>query len=147
MPKTHLRNHRKQNLPVLLLELQLCALTAVGQNLLSIKLNVDASDAATNVLRTTLTIPVKPGPLTLFYPKWIPGEHSPTGPINDLVGLKITANGKSIPWALIQKAIQTAITAKQIRFASESNIPMPCTTSNAQLIKLEKINYVFKLIA
>jgi len=48
-------------------------------------------------------------------------------------------NGKSIPWALIQKAIQTAITAKQIRFASESNIPMPCTTSNAQLIKLEKM--------
>src|SRR5882762_4372981 len=98
MPKTSLRNHRKQNLLVLLLVLQLCAVTAVGQNLLSIKLNVDATDAARNVLRTTLTIPVKPGPLTLFYPKWIPGEHSPTGPINDMAGLRLSGNGKSIPW-------------------------------------------------
>ncbi|HXS68610.1 MAG TPA: M61 family peptidase, partial [Candidatus Polarisedimenticolia bacterium] len=38
------------------------------------------------------------GPLTLVYPKWIPGEHGPTGPITDLTGLKISADGKSIPW-------------------------------------------------
>src|SRR5438552_17255182 len=69
MPKTNLRNHRKQNLPVLLLVLQICAVTAVGQNLLNIKMNVDATEAPRNVLRTNLTIPVKPGPLTLFYPK------------------------------------------------------------------------------
>ena len=43
-------------------------------------------------------LPVKPGPLTLFYPKWIPGEHSPTGPIVDLVGLKLSAGGKEISW-------------------------------------------------
>jgi predicted metalloprotease with PDZ domain len=60
--------------------------------------SVDATEAARNLLHTELTIPVKPGPLTLFYPKWIPGEHSPTGPINDLVGLKLTAGGKPIPW-------------------------------------------------
>jgi predicted metalloprotease with PDZ domain len=61
-------------------------------------LNVDATDSARNIVHTKLTIPVRPGPLTLFYPKWIPGEHSPTGPINDLVGLKLSANGKPIPW-------------------------------------------------
>jgi len=66
MPKKNLRNHRKQNLAVLLLVLQLCALTAVGQNLLSIELNVEATDAARKVLHTTLTIPVRPGSLTLF---------------------------------------------------------------------------------
>lgn len=61
-------------------------------------LNVDATDTARNIVHSKLTIPVKPGPLTLFYPKWIPGEHSPTGPINDLVGLKLTGGGRPIAW-------------------------------------------------
>jgi predicted metalloprotease with PDZ domain len=43
-------------------------------------------------------MPVKAGPLTLLYPEWIPGEHGPTGPITDLVNIRITANGNSIPW-------------------------------------------------
>jgi len=59
---------------------------------------VDASEAARNIVHTKLRIPVKPGPLTLIYPKWIPGEHSPTGPINNMVGLKLTADGKPIAW-------------------------------------------------
>jgi predicted metalloprotease with PDZ domain len=36
--------------------------------------------------------------LTLYYPKWIPGEHSPDGPINDLAGLKFTAGGQTLRW-------------------------------------------------
>jgi predicted metalloprotease with PDZ domain len=64
----------------------------------AITLDVDASQAARNIVHSKLTIPVKPGPLTLFYPKWIPGEHTPTGPIDDLVGLKLSAGGKTIPW-------------------------------------------------
>jgi predicted metalloprotease with PDZ domain len=59
---------------------------------------VDATDAPRKMLHARLTIPVKPGPLTLFYPKWIPGEHGPTGPIIDLAGLKFTAAGKTIAW-------------------------------------------------
>ena len=39
-----------------------------------------------------------PGRLTLYYPKWIPGEHAPDGPIVNVAGLKFTANGKAIPW-------------------------------------------------
>src|SRR6185295_1763112 len=64
----------------------------------TISLHVDASEAARNILRSSLKIPVKPGPVTLFFPKWIPGEHTPTGPINDVVGLKLSAGGKLIPW-------------------------------------------------
>src|SRR6476469_3319922 len=64
----------------------------------TISLHVDATEASRNILRSTLKIPVKPGPLTLFFPKWIPGEHTPTGPINDVVGLKLSAGGKLIPW-------------------------------------------------
>src|SRR5678815_4535774 len=73
-------------------------LTSVSALAQAMTLAVDATDAARNVVHSRLTIPVKPGPLTLFYPKWIPGEHSPTGPINDLVGLKLNAGGKSIAW-------------------------------------------------
>ena len=43
-------------------------------------------------------VPVTAGPLTLFYPEWIPGEHGPTGPIVNLAGLKITAAGKPLAW-------------------------------------------------
>ena len=43
-------------------------------------------------------MPVKPGALTLYYPKWIPGDHAPDGPIEEMMGLEITAGGKRIAW-------------------------------------------------
>ena len=64
----------------------------------TIMLAVDATDAPRNLFHARLVIPVSAGPLTLFYPEWIPGEHGPTGPIVDLAGLKITANGKPLAW-------------------------------------------------
>ena len=63
-----------------------------------IRLEVDASRAPQKILHTHEQIPVRPGPLVLYYPKWIPGEHMPDGPISDVAGLKFTANGKTIPW-------------------------------------------------
>jgi predicted metalloprotease with PDZ domain len=64
----------------------------------AIVLKVDVRDAPRKILHARLTIPAAPGPLTLHYPKWIPGEHAPTGPITDLVGLKVTAAQKPLPW-------------------------------------------------
>lgn len=64
----------------------------------SITLTVDATKTQQKILRVHESIPVKPGPLTLYYPKWIPGEHGPSGPISSLTGLKFTAEGKTIPW-------------------------------------------------
>jgi predicted metalloprotease with PDZ domain len=63
-----------------------------------IRLTVDATEAPRRILHARLEIPVKPGPLTLVYPKWIPGDHMPSGPIADLVGLRLSANGKSVAW-------------------------------------------------
>jgi predicted metalloprotease with PDZ domain len=63
-----------------------------------ITLSVDATEAPRKLFHAHMTIPVSPGPLTLVYPKWIPGEHGPTGPIVDLAGLELTAGGKTIPW-------------------------------------------------
>ena len=71
----------------------LCA-TAVAQ----LKVAVDAIDAPRHILHSRVTMPAKPGPMTVVYPKWIPGEHGPTGPIIDVAGLKFIANGKNIPW-------------------------------------------------
>ena len=68
---------------------------ALGQ---SIRLAVDLSDAPRNIFHSKLTLAARPGPLTLVYPKWIPGNHRPSGPIANLTGLKITAGGQSIKW-------------------------------------------------
>ena len=61
-----------------------------------IKLDVDATDAPRNLLHTRLHIPASPGPLTLYYPKWVPGEHSPSGPVNNVTGLKFSANAQTV---------------------------------------------------
>ncbi len=64
-----------------------------------IRLVVDVSQAPSqNIVRTHETIPVRPGPLTLYYPKWIPGEHQPVGPIVNVADLTIRADGRTIPW-------------------------------------------------
>lgn len=63
-----------------------------------IVLSVDASEAPRKIIHASLQMPVQPGPLTLYYPKWIPGKHNPAGPIPDLVGLKIQAGDRFIPW-------------------------------------------------
>lgn len=63
-----------------------------------IALEVDARDVTRGIQHAHLAIPVHPGPLTLAYPKWIPGEHAADGPITQLVSLEITAGGKTLPW-------------------------------------------------
>lgn len=78
-----------------------CLLLAASTARLSaqpIMLQVDATDLGRKILHARLEIPARPGPLTLVYPKWLPGEHGPTGPITDLVGLKFSANDRAIPW-------------------------------------------------
>jgi len=59
---------------------------------------VDARDAPRGIQRTHLVLPVKPGKLTLLYPKWLPGDHSPDGPVAGISGLKFSCNGRTIAW-------------------------------------------------
>ena len=63
-----------------------------------IKLHVDATDAARRLFHVQMTMAAKPGPMTLLYPQWIPGEHGPTGPVVNVVGLKIRGEGKVLAW-------------------------------------------------
>ncbi|HET6632258.1 MAG TPA: peptidase M61 [Rhodanobacteraceae bacterium] len=64
----------------------------------TIAIHVDASDTAQGIFRVHETIPVTPGKLILLYPQWIPGNHSPSGPIAMLAGLELQAAGKPLAW-------------------------------------------------
>ena len=62
----------------------------------TLRLDIDASDTSRGIYRVVETIPVAgPGPLTLLYPQWLPGNHGPSGPINSLAGIRITAGGRA----------------------------------------------------
>jgi predicted metalloprotease with PDZ domain len=69
-----------------------------------IHLVVDARDAATGRIKSHLTIPIATrgaratGELALVYPKWIPGEHAPSGPAADLTSLVVSAGGHPVAW-------------------------------------------------
>ena len=63
-----------------------------------ISLAVDATDVSRRIYQVRERIPVQPGPLKLWYPQWIPGNHAATGPINQFAGLIITGNGQRIEW-------------------------------------------------
>jgi predicted metalloprotease with PDZ domain len=76
----------------------LCGIAVRGQENAPVKLEVDLRDAAKRVYHSKMEFPVNPGPLTLVYPKWIPGEHAPNGPIVDATGLHFRGDGKEIAW-------------------------------------------------
>jgi len=63
-----------------------------------IRLTVDLRDAPRRIFHARETIPVVPGPLALRYAKWIPGEHSPSGPVGDLTGLRFRAGDRPLAW-------------------------------------------------
>jgi len=103
--KTYAKTRRSRatrlswRVPSKLLALLALLVAALGaQTAPPIQVSLDLTDAPRKLLRARLVIPVHPGPLTLVYPQWIPGEHGPTGPIDNLAGIKFTANGRDIPW-------------------------------------------------
>ncbi|HKI00178.1 MAG TPA: hypothetical protein VJ999_13840 [Candidatus Sulfotelmatobacter sp.] len=64
----------------------------------TISLLVDVTNTTDRVLSVHETIPIKGRNITLLYPEWLPGAHSPANPVAELAGLGVTANGKRIPW-------------------------------------------------
>ena len=70
----------------------------LAQSSATIDLSVDASHAPEKMLHTRMVMPVEAGALTLYYPKWIPGEHGPDGPLADVAGLKFSADGQAVSW-------------------------------------------------
>src|SRR5580692_7022806 len=74
------------------------AVSAFGATPPTVTIAVDATHAPRKIFHASLNIPAAPGDLTLYYPKWIPGEHAPDGPVIDLAGLKFSAGGKTLKW-------------------------------------------------
>jgi predicted metalloprotease with PDZ domain len=64
----------------------------------TISLAVDMTNLTDHVLSVHETVPIKGRDVTLLYPEWLPGTHSPSNPVADLAGLVVTANGKRVPW-------------------------------------------------
>ena len=75
-------------------------IASVASNLAAqaIRLHVDLTDAPRNIYHARLTVPAKPGELTLVFPKWIPGNHRPSGPIAALTGIRMEAAGQPLFW-------------------------------------------------
>jgi len=63
-----------------------------------IQITADLSEAPRKLYHAEVDIPVQPGPVSLTTPKWIPGNHRPTGPVDEITGVVFTANGKVLPW-------------------------------------------------
>ena len=65
----------------------------------TLSLEVDATDTQRRIVQVRETVPVTgPGPITLLYPQWLPGNHAPRGPLEKVAGLIVRAGGKVVPW-------------------------------------------------
>ncbi len=65
-----------------------------------VRLSVDLTNNADRVANVHEDVPVEKGAkeMVLLYPQWIPGNHSPTGPISKLGGIVTTVDGKRVQW-------------------------------------------------
>src|SRR5580658_2472207 len=77
----------------------LCGASMRAEDVSSIRLEVDAREISRKLLHSRETIPVRPGKLVLWYPKWIPGNHAPSGPVQNIGGLRLeTVKGDAVAW-------------------------------------------------
>jgi predicted metalloprotease with PDZ domain len=83
------------------------SLAAAPARALDFTVHVDARDTPRGLLHVLESFPAKPGTLSLSYPRWIPGEHGPTGPNVDVAGLTVKAGGKVLPWRRDLVDVQT----------------------------------------
>ncbi|HET7435548.1 MAG TPA: M61 family peptidase [Thermoanaerobaculia bacterium] len=91
-----------------------------------IRVLVDATDAPRNVFRSHITLPAHEGMTRLAVAKWIPGEHGPTGPVTDVVDVRITANGAPLTWRRDPLEM----------FVVETNVPAKASTIDVDLTYL-----------
>ncbi|HEY1629756.1 MAG TPA: PDZ domain-containing protein [Rhizomicrobium sp.] len=65
----------------------------------TVKLAVDATDIVRGVFRVHETIPLAyTGDVVLLLPKWLPGNHGPSGQIDKIAGLTVHAGAAKLAW-------------------------------------------------
>jgi predicted metalloprotease with PDZ domain len=116
----------------------------------SLRVHVDARDVPRHLLHARLVIPAAPGPLTLVYPKWIPGEHSPNGPLIDVAGLRVTSGGREVSWKRDPKELyafhlDVPKSSREIEVAFDVILPFPggrrlvMSTPNLALLEWNRV--------
>jgi predicted metalloprotease with PDZ domain len=63
-----------------------------------IRITADLTEAPRKLYHAEIDLPVKAGPATFITPEWIPGNHRPTGPVEDITGIVFSIDGKPIYW-------------------------------------------------
>jgi predicted metalloprotease with PDZ domain len=98
---------------------------------------VDETQAARRIAFVREEIRVQPGPLALAYPRWIPGEHGPTGPIEQLAALRIHSGNSTLPWTRDLEDIYTVhveVPAGSDRITVDFDVLLENTISDHQLL-------------
>lgn len=104
----------------------------------SMTLAVDETQAARRIAFVHEEIRVRPGHLALAYPRWIPGEHGPTGPIQQFAVLRVRSGNTTLPWARDPEDIDTIhidIPPKTDRIIIDFDTLMENTISDHQLLE------------
>jgi predicted metalloprotease with PDZ domain len=98
---------------------------------------VDETQAARRIAFVREEIRVRPGTLALAYPRWIPGEHGPTGPIQQFAALRIRSGNVLLPWTRDPEEIYTIhvdVPANTDRITVDFDTLLENTTSDRQLL-------------
>jgi predicted metalloprotease with PDZ domain len=74
------------------------AVAVRGQSRDPIVIQIDASDVRRNLIHVKEEIPATPGQFLIRFPKWIPGDHSPSGPLRNAIQMHIFAGNQELPW-------------------------------------------------
>ena len=103
----------------------------------TIKLEVDATNLAQRIFRVRQTIPVQAGPLTLLYPMWVPGGHSPRNSIDKIAGITFKANGQKLDWkrdTLNVAAFHVEVPAGVTEITAEFDFLTPTSGSQGRVV-------------
>jgi predicted metalloprotease with PDZ domain len=107
---------------------------------------LDVREAGRGVLTTSMSIPVKPGPFTLVYPKWIPGWHTPKGPLNSVAEIKVSAKGQPLGWSrdpvdmyAFHVTVPDGIDKLDVKFTVLANAQMTTVTSNLAVVNWNQV--------
>ncbi len=93
-----------------------------------LNVRLDAREIARKHIHTDLSLAVKPGPVVLVFPQWIPGEHGPTGPLNTLIGMTIRAGGQQLTWQrdpreMFQVTVKVPAGATRLDISLDTGLP------------------------
>ena len=107
---------------------------------------LDARTAGRGFATSTMHIPVRPGAFTFVYPKWIPGEHGPTGPLANISQLKVSAGGQPLTWRrdrvdmyAFHVVVPRGVSSIKVQFTVLLNAPDTMATQNLAVINWNRV--------